>query len=358
MISNNNIVSEYKGKPVVLHKLVSGNGMCATITNFGARIVSLFVPDKEGSLRDVVQGFDRVEDYFPESHSSDFGAVIGRYANRIAGGRFSIEGSEYQLPQNNGPNCLHGGPMGWQYAVYDVVEATDRRLELSLLSPDGDNGFPGNVRVTVVYTLDDDNRLRIDYRAVTDRTTIINMTNHTYWNLNGDQCSPILNHTLFIDADQYTPVDETLIPIGCHDCVEGTPMDFRTPKEIGRDIESDFEQLHIGSGYDHNWVLSQPRDINSRAAVLGSPLTGIMLEVYTDAPGMQVYTGNFLDGVEGKGKVRYGHRSAVCLETQQYPDSPNHCWPESTGRLTPDRPFESTTIFNFLHNDRCQRFAK
>ena len=338
----------YNDKQVGVYTLRNDAGMEAQITNFGARIVSLCLADKNGIVRDVVQGFDSVDDYFPENHSSDFGAVIGRYANRLAGGRVTIDGVKYQLPQNNGPNCLHGGPKGWQYAVYDVVEATGQRLELSLLSPDGDNGFPGNVRVKVVYTLDDDNALRIDYCAVTDRATVINMTNHSYWNLNGDQCSSILNHTLRIDADQYTPVDETLIPLGLHARVEGTPMDFRTPKEIGRDIESDYEQLHIGRGYDHNWVLRQPRDMNRPAAVLSSPVTGITLEVYTDAPGVQVYTGNFLDGVEGKGKVRYGLRSAVCLETQQYPDSPNHCWPESTGRLSPDKPFESKTIFKLF----------
>ncbi len=336
---------KYNNKPVGLYELHGSGGLEARITNFGARIVSLSLPDKEGKRRDVVQGFDNIEDYYPENHSSDFGAVIGRYANRLAGGRITVDGIEYRLPQNNGPNCLHGGPMGWQYAVYDVVEASECRLKLALLSPDGDNGFPGNVRVEVTYTLGSDNSLRIDYRAETDRATVINMTNHTYWNLNGDQCSSILNHTLQIDADRYTPVDETLIPFGHSDDVSGTPMDFRTAKAIGRDIEADFGQLHTGSGYDHNWLLRQPRTLERPAATLQSPLTGIALEVYTDAPGVQVYTGNFLDGIVGKGGIGYPRRSAVCLETQQYPDSPNHRWPESTGRLTPDKPFLSTTIF-------------
>ncbi|MBQ6097537.1 MAG: galactose mutarotase [Bacteroidales bacterium] len=336
---------KYNGKAVGLFTLCNDAGIEVKITNFGARIISFVVPDRDGNRRDVVQGFDDLEDYFPENHLSDFGAVIGRYANRLAGGRITVDGVEYRLPQNNGPNCLHGGPDGWQYAVYDVVDASRCRLELSLLSPDGDNGFPGNVSVMVVYTLDNENCLRIDYRATTDRATVLNMTNHTYWNLNGDQGSSALNHLLRLDADRYLPVDETLIPTGSYEPVANTPMDFREMKPIGRDIEADYEQLHIGSGYDHCWVLSVPRDLLRPAACLSSPTSGIVLEVFTDAPGVQLYTGNFLDGVIGKGGVAYSRRSAVCLETQQYPDSPNHSWPESTGRLEPGKPFHSTTIF-------------
>lgn len=336
---------KYNGKAVGLFTLCNDAGIVVKITNFGARIISFVVPDRDGSRRDVVQGFDDVADYFPENHLSDFGAVIGRYANRLARGRITVDGVEYRLPQNNGPNCLHGGPDGWQYAVYDVVDASRSRLELSLLSPDGDNGFPGNVSVMVVYTLDNENRLRIDYRATTDRATVINMTNHTYWNLNGDQGSSALNHLLRLDADRYLPVDETLIPMGGYEPVANTPMDFREMKPIGRDIEAEYEQLRIGSGYDHCWVLNVPRDLLCPAACLSSPTSSIVLEVFTDAPGVQLYTGNFLDGVIGKGGVAYSRRSAVCLETQQYPDSPNHSWPESTGRLEPGKPFHSTTIF-------------
>ncbi len=339
---------EYKGKPVSVCTLSNSEGVTVEIINFGARIISLVVPDGDGRRCDVVQGFDRIEDYFPENHLSDFGAVIGRYANRLAGGRIVVDGVGYQLPQNNGPNCLHGGPDGWQYAVFDVAECDGRRLQLSLVSPDGDNGFPGRVELRVTYTLGDDNCLRIDYYAVADRPTVLNLTNHSYWNLNGDQGSSILNHSLWIDADRYLPVDETLIPLGRYDSVAGTPLDFRTAKPIGRDIDADFEQLRIGCGYDHCWVLNAPRDLSRPAAVLRSPTTNIGLEVYTDMPGMQVYTGNFLDGVVGKGGIGYGRRSAVCLETQQYPDSPNHSWPESSGRLVPEHPFESTTIFKIL----------
>ena len=341
---------KYNGKDVGLFTLSNGNGIIVEITNFGARIVSLSVPDREGRCCDVVQGFDNLEDYFPENHSSDFGAVIGRYANRLAGGRITVDGVEYQLPQNNGPNCLHGGPLGWQYSVYDVVDASRQRLVLQMSSLDGDNGFPGTVLVNVTYTLNDDNCLRIDYHAVTDRATVINMTNHSYWNLNGDLGSSILNHFLQIDADYFTPINAVSIPLGEHRLVAGTPMDFRMAKAVGRDIDADYEQLLLGSGYDHNWVLNKPRGLEHPAAVLRSPLTGLTLEVYTDAPGVQVYTGNFLDGVVGKGGTKYQRRSAICLETQQYPDSPNHNWPESTGRLTPDRPFHSTTIFRFKCN--------
>ena len=311
----------------------------ADITNLGGRIMRLLVGGT-----DVVQGFDHAEDYLPEKHLSDFGAVIGRYANRLAGGRIALDWDLIQLPQNNGPNCLHGGPRGWQYKVYDVVEATATRLELAMVSPDGDQRFPGTVQVRVVYTLSADGALRIDYHAETDQLTVINMTNHSYFNLNGNLSSSIHNHLLQIDAEQYTPVDKVSIPLRNHQSVEGTPFDFRTAKPIGQDIHAEDPQLCIGRGYDHNYVLRQPT-LDHASATLRSPLTGISLELYTDAPGLQLYTGNFLDGVQGKGGVCYPVRSAVCLEAQQYPDSPNHRWPESTGYLVPGHPYHSTTIF-------------
>ncbi|MBR4506868.1 MAG: galactose mutarotase [Bacteroidales bacterium] len=311
------------------------------ITNLGARIMRLLV---DGT--DVVQGFDTPEDYLPENHLSDFGAVVGRYANRLANGRIALDWDIIQLPRNNGPNTLHGGPCGWQYKVYDVVAASGNRLELAMVSPDGDQGFPGTVQVKVVYTLSDDGALRIDYHAETDKLTVINMTNHSYFNLNGDLSSNIHNHLLCIDADQYTPVNKVLIPLGKHRAVDGTPFDFRTAKAVGRDIEAEDEQLLIGHGYDHNFVLNRPC-LDNPSASLSSPATGISMQLFTTAPGMQVYTGNFLDGVAGKGGVCYPVRSAICLETQQYPDSPNHRWPESTGYLYPDKPFDSITIFKF-----------
>ena len=318
--------------------LQAGN-VRADITNLGARIMRLTV----GGI-DVVQGFDRPEDYLPENHLSDFGAAIGRYANRLAGGRIALDWDIIQLPQNNGPNCLHGGPRGWQYSLYDVVAHSDSRLELAMVSPDGDQCFPGTVQVRVVYTLTSDGALRIDYHAETDQLTVINMTNHSYFNLNGDLSSCIYNHLLRIDADRYTPVNDTLIPLGDLRPVDRSPFDFRVTKSIGQDIDGHHPQLLIGHGFDHNFVLNQS-SLDHCSAVLESPTTGIRLEVYTTAPGMQLYTGNFLDGVQGKGGVCYPMRSAVCLETQQYPDSPNHRWPESTGYLSPDKPFDSATIF-------------
>lgn len=330
-----------------LFTLTAGN-VRADITNLGARIVRLFIDDT-----DVVQGFDSPEDYLYEHHQSDFGAVIGRYANRLAQGRFAIDGDIVQLPQNNGPNCLHGGPRGWQYSLFEVAGSSDTRLELTLTSPDGDNGFPGTVQVRVVYTLSDDGSLRIDYHAATDKPTVINMTNHSYFNLSGQPGTTIDDHVLWIDAYRYTPIDQYSIPLGKHRSVAGTPFDFRLPKAIGRDIASDDEQLLIGRGYDHNFVLNHRfgPGVPTMVATLFCPRTDIMLQLFTDAPGLQLYTGNYLDGVVGKRGVAYPRRSAVCLEAQQYPDSPNRRWPESTGRLLPGSPYHSTTIFNLTRND-------
>ncbi len=326
-------------------RLTNATGIAVEITNLGCRIMRL-----EVGGTDVVLGFDSAEDYLPEQHLGDFGAVIGRYANRLAHGRIALDWDVIQLPRNNGPNTLHGGPRGWQYSVYDVVSASDKRLELTLVSPDGDNGFPGTVHARVVYTLDNDGALRIDYHAETDKPTVINMTNHSYFNLDGtthhSPLGTIHSHLLQIDADRYTPVDKVSIPLGKHEAVEGTPFDFRNPKPIGQDIAAEHPQLEIGLGYDHNFVLNHP-GLDRPSAVLTSPQSGITMELFTTAPGIQLYTGNFLDGVVGKGGVAYPVRSAVCLEAQQYPDSPNHRWPESTGYLYPDRPFDSTTIFKF-----------
>lgn len=326
-------------------RLTDGKGFDVELTNIGARIMRLKVDGV-----DVVQGFERPEDYLPEAHLSDFGAVVGRYANRICGGRVVIDGEVVQLPQNNGPNCLHGGPRGWQYSVYQIVEADDRHVEMVLRSPDGDNGFPGNVDVRVRYTLADDRALRIDYRAVCDKPTVINMTNHSYFNLDGTTgctvCPSAEGHTLRIDADRYMPVDETMIPLRDAASVDGSPFDFRVAKPIGRDIECGHPQLVVGSGYDQNFILNHP-GLDVPSAVLQGQRSGIVMELYTTAPGLQLYTGNFLDGVAGRGGTQYPRRSAVCLEAQQYPDSPNRSWPESTGRLNPGEMFESTTIFKF-----------
>ena len=341
--------TDYNDGSIHIFTLTNAHGLRADITNLGGRVVSLWVPDKHGQLRDVVLGFDNPEDYLPENHRSDFGAVIGRYANRLNNGQITIDGKTYQLPQNDGKNCLHGGPDGWQYRLFNVESVSNHRLVLSLVSEDGDSGFPGNVCARVTYTLTDDNALEIDYEAVTDSDTVINLTNHSYFNLNGDASTDILNHLLTIDAARYTPIDKTFIPTGELATAEGTPMDFRQPKPIGRDINADFEQLHIGHGYDHNWVLNTKGDDSRPCARLESPLTGITMEVYTTEPGMQVYTGNFLDGtVTGKGGVVYQQRCAVCLETQKFPDSPNQHWLESNATLRQGEVYRSKTSFRFM----------
>ena len=331
-----------------LFKLTNSHGLTAVITSYGARVISLSVPDREGVMRDVVLGFDRPEDYLRENHLTDFGAVIGRYANRLGNGLINVDGRTIRLPQNNGPHCLHGGPTGWQYGLFRLLESTDNSLLLELVSPDGDNYFPGTVTAQVRYTLTDTDALDIRYRATTDAPTVINMTNHSYFNLNGDGSTTVLNHLLTIDADQYTPIDSTSLPLGPLDVVQGTPFDFRTPKAIGRDIELQHPQLVHGSGYDHNWVLNAQGDFHRLSARLESPATGIVMELRTTEPGLQVYTGNFLDGtITGKQGVSYPRRSAVCLETQKFPDSPNRQWPQSNAYLRPGELYESHTQFRF-----------
>lgn len=347
-IDPQNFNSEYNGKATGLYTLRNEAGMEVCVTNFGGRIVSVSVPDRDGNLRDVVLGFDSVADYFPENHQTDFGAAIGRYANRINQGRMTIDGTEYQLPQNNFGHCLHGGPSGWQYQVYDVKEANDSVLTLAILSPDGDNGFPGNVNAEVTYTLTGDNALAIAYKATTDKPTVVNMTNHSYFNLNGDPAVPVTNCLLRINAAEFTPVDSTYMTTGEILPVKDTPMDFTEARVIETTVnEVSYEQIKNGNGYDHNWVLSTARDISVPAAVLTSPLTGIRLTVYTDEPGIQVYTGNFLDGtITGKGGKVYAQRSGICLETQHYPDSPNKPeWPSVL--LSPGETYTSNCIFKF-----------
>ena len=331
-----------------LYTIKNASGMEVSITNYGGRIVSLLVPDRDGKLRDVVLGFDNLEDYYPERNETDFGASIGRYANRIKDGRITIDGKEYQLPQNNFGHCLHGGTRGWQYQFYNAVEVTENSLKLERISPDGDQGFPGNVKAYVTFTLTDGNALDIRYEATTDAPTIINMTNHAYFNLSGDPANhSICDDELYINASAFTPVDDTFMTTGEIWPVEGTPMDFRTPKLIGQDIDADYEQLRNGHGYDHNWVLDSACDDTVVAAELYCPATGIDLKVYTDEPGIQVYAGNFLDGtVTGKGGVVYQRRTAICLETQKYPDTPNKPeWPSAL--LRPGETYTSHCVFEF-----------
>lgn len=337
--------TEVNGKQTDLFVLKNGNGMEVCITNFGGRIVSVMVPDKEGVMRDVVLGFDSIQDYM--KYPTDFGATIGRYANRINRGKITVDGVEYQLPCNNYGHCLHGGPQGFQYQVFDARRLSDRELELTYLSKDGEEGFPGELACKVVFSLTEDNAIDIRYSAETDRTTVINMTNHSYFNLDGDPSRSNAGYLLTIDADAYTPVDSTFMTTGEIAAVEGTDMDFRTPTPVGARIDNGSEQLRNGKGYDHNWVLNTKGDVTRPCATLESPVTGIVLEVYTNEPGIQVYAGNFLDGtLTGKKGIVYGHRASVCLETQKYPDTPNKPeWPSAL--LKPGEKYESRCIFRF-----------
>ena len=333
-------------KAVKLYTLKNAAGMEVCITNFGGRLVSIMVPDKDGKMTDVLLGFDNVSDY--QNISNDFGASIGRYANRINQGKITIDGVEYQLPQNNYGHCLHGGPDGWQYKVYEAKQLNDNQLELVLNSPDGDSNFPGNVVAKVIYTLTEDNAVDIKYEATTDKKTVINMTNHAYFNLNGNPSVNSMNQILYIASDSITPVDSTFMTTGEMMSVAGTPFDFNTPKAIEQDVANfDNEQIKFGKGFDHNWVLNTKGDINKLAAKLTSPITGITLEVYTNEPGVQVYTGNFLDGtVTGKKGIAYPQRASVCLETQHYPDTPNKAhWPSAV--LEPGQTYKSQCIYKF-----------
>ncbi len=331
-----------------IYTLSNANGMQVSITNFGGRIMSIIVPDKDGQPRDVVLGFEKVEDYFPENNLTDFGAAIGRYANRINQGKITLDGVEYQLPQNNFGHCLHGGPTGWQYQIYKVVEADAKHIKLLRESPDGDNNFPGNVKAYVTYTLTDDNAIDIAYEATTDAPTVINMTNHSYFNLSGDPAGHrITEDSLWINAAHFTPVDSTYMTSGEIRPVAGTPFDFTSPKLIGQDINANCDQIRNGNGYDHNWCLDTDGDMSQVACELYCPQTGIDLKVYTDEPGIQVYSGNFLDGtVTGKKGIVYEQRSGICLETQHYPDSPNKPqWPSVV--LRPGETYTSHCIFAF-----------
>jgi aldose 1-epimerase len=303
-----NFQAEINGAATNLYVLKNKVGIEVCITNFGARIVSIMVPDKNGNMKDVVLGFDNINDYIDVP--SDFGAAIGRYANRIKEGKLVIDEDTIQLPQNNYGHSLHGGSKGWQYKVCETKLINDTSIEMVLVSPESDANYPGNVTAKITYTLREDNAIDIRYEATTDKKTVINMTNHSYFNLSGNPEAPVINDILYVNADQFTPVDSTFITTGEILPVADTPMDFTTPKVIGADIDNyDYVQLKNGMGYDHNWVLNTRGDVTQLAAQLTSPLTGITLEVYTSEPGVQVYTGNSLDGTV-KGEKRH-HVSAA-----------------------------------------------
>lgn len=346
--------STIDGQKTALYTLKNANGMEVCITNFGGRIVSVMVPDKNGDMKDVVLGFDNVYNYADAEHTpSDFGAAIGRYANRIDQGKFTLEGKTIQLPQNDGKNCLHGGPKGWQYAVYAANQVDDKTLELTLNSPDGDMNFPGNVTAKVTYKLTDDNAININYEATSDAPTVINMTNHSYFNLNGDPAKPITNCKLYVNADNFTPINDTFIPLGTIVPVKDNPeVDFTTPTEVGKNVENfSNEQIKFANGFDFNWVLNTYKDGKGDdtkvAASVVSPETGIKLEVFTNEPGIQVYSGNFLNGkITGKNGKVYEKHAAICLESQHFPNTPNQPeWPSA--ELKPGQTYKSHCIFKF-----------
>jgi aldose 1-epimerase len=336
------------GTEVFLYTLKNKNNMEVQITNFGGIVHSLKVPDRNGKIDDVVLGFDTLADY--EKQGPYFGALIGRYANRIAKGQFTLEGKKYQVTVNNPPNMLHGGKVGFDKKVWQVVEdgsPKDQRLHLHYLSKDGEEGFPGNLSVDVIYSLNDKNELKIEYAATTDKPTVLNLTNHSYFNLKGQGNGEIVDHLVQINASKVTVVDKDLIPTGEQRPVAGTPFDFRKPTKISAHIDDNNQQLKFGLGYDNNFVLDNGTKSLAVAARVSEPTTGRVIEVSTDQPGLQFYTGNHMDnGMKGKDGKTYNFRYGLCLETQHYPDSPNHPEFPST-ELKPGQKFHSTTIYHF-----------
>ncbi|MGB2629595.1 MAG: aldose epimerase family protein [Candidatus Acidiferrum sp.] len=338
------------GQAVYRYVLSNKNDVRVAIITYGADLVSLKVPDRDGRTADIVLGYDSIDGY--EQDRSYFGATIGRYGNRIAGGQFTLDGTVFHLPKNDGPNCLHGGTRGFNKRLWTAVDRSRpdaQVLELSYTSQDGEEGFPGTLKVSVTYSLlADSNELRIDYSATTDKDTVVNLTNHSYFNLSGVSAQEILNHRLLLHALEFTPVDSTLIPTGVLRAVRDTPFDFTQQTAIGSRIDQHDEQLKFGKGYDHNWVLERTAKGGLQpAAEVFEPASGRVLQVLTTEPGIQFYTGNFLDGsVRGKSGQFYAYRTGFCLETQHFPDSPNHPNFPST-ILKPGQEYRSTTVLRF-----------
>ncbi len=336
-----------EGKDVSLF-ILKNEQMSVSITNYGARIVSIVVPDMKETLKDVVLGFDNLEGYMTGDETY-FGATIGRYGNRIANGKFTLEGETYTLPVNNGPNHLHGGLKGFSRVVWDVERVSDEAVELSYFSKDGEEGYPGDLNVKVTFTLTKENEVKIEYKASTTKPTVINLTNHSFFNLNGLGTGTIYNHSLQVNADHYVPVNENLIPYGQTHTVESTPFDFRIAKTIGKDIFDEHEQLKFGNGYDHTFAFENSGALSKVSTALGDQ-SGIVMDTYTSEPGMQLYTGNFLESNHTlKNGSKDEFRGAFCLETQHFPDSPNQSsFPSAV--LQPDGMYESVTIYKFSVN--------
>ena len=336
------------GKEVSIYTLVNASGNAVRVTNYGAKIVSIQVPDRNKKMADVVLGYDKLEQYL--AGDKFYGSTVGRYANRIAKGRFTLDGVEYKLAINNAPNSLHGGPFGFHSVLWNAEKIKKDgypSLKLTYHSPDGEEGFPGNMDVAVIYTWTADNALKIEYEATSDKNTVCNLTNHAIFNLRGAGAGDILSHELMIAADAFTPVDSTLIPIGEIRPVIGTVMDFNTPTAIGKRINEKYEQLVKGLGYDHNYVLRNNNSINNLAASVYDPESGRVMEVYTTEPGLQFYSGNFLNGKDtGKGNTKYPYRTGFALEAQKFPDSPNQPTFPSTVLKKGDK-YTQTTIYKF-----------
>jgi aldose 1-epimerase len=335
----------HKGKTTSLHTLKNRNGLVAQITNYGAIIVSIFVPDRNGVLTDIVQGYDTISEYIG-GNGPYMGAVCGRCANRIAKGKFTLLGKEYSLAVNNGPNHLHGGITGFSKVVWDVVNSSSSSVQMTYFSIDGEEGYPGNIRLSVTYTLTDENELRLDYHATTDATTVVNLASHSYFNLSGEGSGSIYDQELMINGSFFTPTDETNIPTGEICSVKGTPMDFTSSRKIGTAIDNDDIQLKYGAGYDHNWVLNHRTGTLGLAVVAYDPKSGRVMEVYTTQPGVQLYTANWIDNEKGKGGKRYQRRCAFCLETQHFADSINKPHFPST-ILNPGEEYKHTCIHKF-----------
>lgn len=336
------------GKAVDLYTLSNERGMVVQITNYGGIVTSLQVPDRKGKTDDVVLGFDTLADYIKDNPL--FGALVGRYANRIAGGQIKLDGQTYSLTKNSGPNHIHGGNIGFNKVVWEATPIRQKGavgVSLRHFSPDGSEGYPGNLTVTVVYSLTNKNELKIDYTAVSDKSTVINLTNHSYFNLAGVGNGDVLSHLMMINADRFTPIDKDTIPTGEVRQVAGTPLDFRSATAIGARINQDDEQLKFGGGYDFNFVLNRRGRKPSLAARVYEPTSGRTMEVYTTEPGMVLYTGNFLNGVQGKGGKIYRKRDGFCLETGHFPDSPNHAnFP--TTILNPGQTYRQITFYRFF----------
>lgn len=351
LLAEKDFSTTVNNKKVGIYTLDSGNGIIMQVTNLGGRIVSLWTPDRNNKYEDIVLGYNNIEEYIKNPNSRFLGSVLGRYANRIANGKFEIDGVKYQLPQNSGTNCLHGGTSGFDVVVWNVDSVSNNEIHLSYFSPDGDNGFPGNLNVKMVYTLTPENEFKIKYTATTDKSTHVNLSNHSYFNLKGEGNGTILDHELTINADSITPINEFSIPTGEYLAVENTPFDFRTSSVIGKRINEINEQLKNGAGYDHNWVLNRKTESDVEWAVtLYEPISGRQMQIWTDQPGIQIYTSNFAKGTDiGKYNKPHNYRESIALETQKFPDSPNQPHFPST-RLEPGQVYIQNTIYKFSTN--------